>query len=233
MDPGDRVRRSGARRDPPVRRDLVPRHDAKNAANQTVDLLSNDDVEKDKEKPEEPKPDKQEELEPDAERPPDPAEVMRSLEPAPVNDAPALEAASLSAIEAALNGQGGGGDFASMLDFSSGGVLNGKGKGGALEQSIEEAFNLTDIDQKPRAVVQGAPVYPNAMRGKKVEGVVTLIFVVDPDGKVLDPRVEKSSNAAFDDPALAAVKKWKFEPGLRAGQRVPCKMRVPIRFPPS
>ncbi len=71
------------------------------------------------------------------------------------------------------------------------------------------------------------------MRGKKVDGVVTLIFVVDASGKVVDPRVESSSNSAFDNPALSAVKKWKFEPGLRAGKRVATKMRVPIRFPAS
>jgi protein TonB len=213
---------------------LFPRHDEKNATTQEVELLSDvDAAEKDEPKPEEPKPD-EEPIQTEEERPPDATEVIRNLEQAPMDDAPALEAASLSAIEAALNGAGGGGgDFASALSFESGGRIGGTGKAGALEQGIEEAFNMTDIDQKPRAVFQVAPVYPTAMRGKKVEGVVTLIFVVDSDGKVVNPRVEKSSQNAFDDPALSAVKKWKFEPGLRGGQRVPCKMRVPIRFPAS
>lgn len=213
---------------------LFPRHDEKGGTTQEVELLSDvEAAEKDKEKPEDPKPE-EEPIETDEERPPDAAEVIRSLEPSPMDDAPALEAASLSAIEAALNGQGGGGgDFASALSFESGGRIGGTGKAGALEQGIEEAFNLADIDQKPRAVYQGAPLYPSEMRGKKLEGVVTLIFVVDSDGKVLNPRVEKSSHSAFENPALNAVKKWKFEPGLRGGERVPCKMRVPIRFPPS
>ena len=71
------------------------------------------------------------------------------------------------------------------------------------------------------------------MRGKKVEGTVTVIFVVDAGGKVENPRVEKSSHTAFESPAVSAVKKWKFEPGLKAGQRVASKMRVSIRFPPG
>jgi protein TonB len=71
------------------------------------------------------------------------------------------------------------------------------------------------------------------MRGKSLEGVVTVIFVVDSSGKVAGPRVEKSSHAEFDRPALDAVKQWKFEPAVKGGQRVACKMRVPIRFPPS
>ena len=56
---------------------------------------------------------------------------------------------------------------------------------------------------------------------------------MDASGKVADPRVEKSNNAAFEKPALDAVRKWKFEPAVKGGQRVSCKMRVPIRFQPS
>jgi protein TonB len=82
-------------------------------------------------------------------------------------------------------------------------------------------------------VFQAAPVYPSAMRGKKVEGLVTVVFVVDPSGKVATPRVEKSTHPVFEKPALDAVKQWKFEPAVKGGQRVACKMRAPIRFQPS
>ena len=98
---------------------------------------------------------------------------------------------------------------------------------------LDSAFSLAEIDQKPRATFQTAPLYPAEMRGKKVEGVVAVLFVVDAAGKVVNPRVEKSTAAAFEKPALEAVRKWKFEPAIKAGQRVACKMRVPIRFQPS
>jgi protein TonB len=127
----------------------------------------------------------------------------------------------------------GGGEFAQSLDFTSGGRIGGTGKAGALDKTMEDAFSLAEIDQKPRVVFQSAPIYPGDMRGKKVEGVVTILFVVDSSGKVERPRVESSSNAAFEKPALDAVKKWKFEPAVRGGQRVNCKMRAPIRFQPS
>jgi len=197
---------------------------------QDVQLLSEEDVADDKE---EPVVENAEEMEADTEEPPDAAEIMRSLEQPVINDAPALDAASLSAIEAALSGQTGSGDFASAMDFASGGRIGGTGKAGGLDDQLEDAFSLAEIDQKPRAVFQGSPIYPSQMRGKNVEGVVTVIFVVDAAGKVINPRVEKASHAAFDKPALDAVRKWKFEPGVKAGQRVACKMRVPIRFPPS
>lgn len=199
---------------------------------QDVELLSTED-EPEKDKPEE-TPEEPEDLEAESEEAPDAAEIIRNLEQPQMNEAPALDAASLSAIEAALSGQaGGGGDFASSMDFASGGVIGGKGKAGGLSDSLEGAFSLTEIDQKPRPTFQSAPSYPNEMRGKKVEGVVIVIFVVDPAGKVSNPRVERSTNPAFDKPAMDAVKKWKFEPAIKAGERVACKMRVPIRFQPS
>ena len=171
---------------------------------QVVDLLSDDiAAEKEKERPKEPEPEKAPEIEP--EKPPDAAEIIRSLELPDVVSAPALEAVSLSAIEAALGGQLGGGDFASSLSFSSGGRIGGTGNGGATDEKLDDAFSLAEIDQRPRATFQSTPMYPAEMRGKKTEGAVTVVFVVDPSGKVTNPRVEKSSHAAFERAALEAV----------------------------
>jgi periplasmic protein TonB len=204
------------------------------ASVQPVDLLSDlEEQEKEKPKPEETVAETAEALETENEPPPDAAEILRNLETPSVNDAPALEAVSLSAIEAALSGGGSAGDFSQALTFNSGGRINGTGRAGELGDTLEEAFSLAEIDQKPRAIFQESPAIPSAMRGKKIEGLVTVIFVVDAAGKVENPRVEKSSHTAFESPALSAVRKWKFEPGVRAGQRVASKMRVSIRFPPG
>lgn len=198
-----------------------------------VELLEDPaDAPEAKPEPEEPEPPK-DDLETSTEEPPDAAEIVRSLEQPSANDAPELEAMSLSAIEAALSGQAAGsGDFAQGFDLVSGGRIGGTGKAGALEELVEKSFSMAEIDQKPRALFQREPVFPPEMRGKKIEGVVTVTFVVDASGKVADPRVEKSSHPAFDKPALDAVRQWKFEPAVKGGQRVGCKMRVPIRFQP-
>lgn len=196
-----------------------------------VELLDDPTVEKEQQ-PEVPK-EPEEPIEASQEKPPDAAEIVRNLEALPSNDAPALEAMSLSAIEAALNGQGaGGGDFAEAFNLASGGRIGGTGQASGLEETMESAFSLAEIDQKPRAIFQREPLYPAEMRSQKAEGVVSVIFVVDSNGKVVDPRVEKSSHPAFEKPALEAVRQWKFEPGVKGGQRVSCKMRVPIRFQP-
>jgi protein TonB len=198
---------------------------------QEVELLS--ETEKEKPKPEEKKEEKTEEMDKDAEKAPEPSEIIHDLAPPTPDDAPALDAASLSAIEAALNGEGGGVDFGDALSLASGGRIGGTGKAGALDETLDNAFSMAEIDQKPRAVFQGSPSYPPEMRGKGIVGEVVLIFIVDTEGKVTNERVESSSHPAFVKPALNAVKKWKFEAGVHAGKRVPCKMRVPIRFPAS
>ncbi len=211
---------------------LLPREDDDRDSVREVELLSEDDAEaeKEKDKPKDSPAEKSEELETETEQAPDAAEILRNLELSPVASAPELDAASLSAIEQALSGQAGGGDFADALSFSSGGRIGGTGKGGPMDERLETAFSLAEIDQKPRPILQGAPLYPAEMRGKKIEAGVTVIFVVDSSGRVSNPRIEKSTHPAFEKPALDAVKQWKFEPAVKAGQRVGCKLRVPIRF---
>lgn len=162
--------------------------------------------------------------------PPPPAPIMENVNIAApaMDDAPALSPMSLSDLESALAPGGGGGMFGGGGGFQSG-RIGGKG-GGGLGADMDQAFSMADLDQKPRAVYQPAPVYPAALRSRKIDGVVTVIFVVDANGRVANAKVEKSSDPAFDKPALDAVRKWKFEPAMKEGRKVSAKMRAPIRF---
>jgi protein TonB len=210
---------------------LFPSAKKSEGTTQPVELLSDvDATEEKKDQPEPQKKDPEQPIDADPEKPPDSAEITHRLDAPPTDDAPELQAASLSAIEAALSGQAAGGEFADALNFASGGRIGGHGKAGAVDDKMEEAFSLGEIDQKPRAIFQGQPMFPSEMRGKKVDGSATLIFVVGADGKVQSPKVAKSSHSAFEQPALDAVKQWKFEPGVKGGERVACRMRVTITF---
>jgi len=197
---------------------------------QEVELLSSDDEKPEEKKKDEKEPESKEKLETEDEKPPDATELTRNLDLSPLADAPALEESSLAAIEQALNGGAAGGDFADALSFSSGGRIGGMGSANALDEKGEGVFSMAEIDQPPRAVNQIAPQFPSEMRGKKIEGVVTFIFVVDASGKVTSPRVEKSSHPAFEKPALDALKQWRFDPAVKGGKRVRSKMRETIRF---
>lgn len=143
-----------------------------------------------------------------------------------------LDALSLSALESALDPSAGGGEFSSGANLASGGRIGGTGAAGAGGggDDLTAAFDVGELDQRARPIFQAAPVYPFELRQKKVEGTVYMLFIVDKDGRVVNPRVEKSDHPAFERPALEAVRQWKFEPAVRGGEKVASKMRIPIRF---
>jgi protein TonB len=158
--------------------------------------------------------------------PPPPEEEKKEEEkqeekpPELTEEAPPLD---LSQLELALNpgfSEGWmGGDFTVKLNtFDSGG------------EDLDALFSLADLDQKPRVIYQPGPVL-NAQVRKKAPGTVYILFIVNKDGRVENPIIQQSSDPVFEQPALAAVKQWKFEPGKRNGEAVRFRMRVPISFP--
>jgi protein TonB len=144
--------------------------------------------------------------------------------------APSLAAMSLSDLESALSGAGGGGDMSGGLSFASGGRIGGTGTVGGGGPNLDEALTLAELDQRPRPIFQASPQYPLELRKQKVEGSVQVVFYVDKEGRVSNPQVERSSHPAFERPALEAIRQWRFEAGTRHGQKVAFKMRVPITF---
>lgn len=117
--------------------------------------------------------------------------------------------------------------------LGSGGALAGFGEIRSLtaaEAVQEDTFDVADLEKRPEPTSQVAPTYPEALRKAKVEGVVTLIFVLDETGRVEDPRVENSTRPEFEKPALDAIRKWRFSPGQKDGQAVRTYIRVPLRF---
>ncbi|MDF7823136.1 energy transducer TonB [Pontiellaceae bacterium B12227] len=157
--------------------------------------------------------------------PPPPMEEDEPPEPEPQEPPPpAVDAAplDLSQLELALNpGNGGfgGGDFAINLDGVTGN-----------SDEVDAIFSLSDLDQKPRVVYQPAPIYPPELARKGMQGTVYVLFIVDKTGRARDLKVQKSTHPSFNNPALKAVKQWKFEPGKRKGKPVQFRMRVPITF---
>lgn len=115
----------------------------------------------------------------------------------------------------------------------SGGALAGFGAFGATEDSAGNAldtFDVSDLEKRPEVISSVPPQYPVELRKAKVEGAVTLVFVLGEDGHVEDLRVENSSRPEFEKPALDAVRRWKFRPGMKDGEPVRTFMKLPIRF---
>lgn len=93
-----------------------------------------------------------------------------------------------------------------------------------------DAFSVADLEKRPELIAAVPPNYPEALRKGKVEGTVTLVFVLDENGRVEDPRVESSTHQEFEPAALEAIRRWKYKPGLKDGQAVRTYLKQPIRF---
>ena len=89
-------------------------------------------------------------------------------------------------------------------------------------------YALSQVDQKPVLKFTAPPVYPADEKLAKTEGEVELEFILDPKGDVGDVRTVKSSNKNFEASAIAALKRWKFEPLKKDG--IPISVRLHQQF---
>jgi protein TonB len=160
--------------------------------------------------------------------PPPPPPAEEPEEPEPEEVPPPLvvdtQPLDLSQLELALNpGDGGFGGSEFEIDIS-----NVAGK----SEDVNAIFSLSDLDQKPRAVFKPMPIIPKNEVNKRgyQGGTVYVLFVVNEQGRTENLKIQKSFNTKFNNSALSAVKKWKFEPGKRKGKPVKFRMRQPITY---
>ena len=94
---------------------------------------------------------------------------------------------------------------------------------------ITPAFAQSKVEP-PVPVRTVAPDYPDQLKRDGLSGVVVVKCTIDVQGNVAEPVVEKSSNAGFEQPALEAIKKWKFKPAKEDGNPVAKRVSIPIKF---
>jgi periplasmic protein TonB len=82
----------------------------------------------------------------------------------------------------------------------------------------------------PRAIYHPEPEYSEEARRVHFQGVVSLLIVVEPDGRASHLRVMRSLGMGLDEKALEAVRTWRFEPGTKEGRPVPVLMEVEVDF---
>lgn len=86
-------------------------------------------------------------------------------------------------------------------------------------------------DGEPFALTTIAPPYPRYAALNRIEGWVTIEFVVTASGQVSDARVVASQPPqVFDDAALKGIRKWKFKPAMRGGQPVARRASQTLTF---
>ena len=97
-------------------------------------------------------------------------------------------------------------------------------------RGISNLFSIGDLDQQPVHRVRNPPNYPYDMRRAGINGSVTIEFIINTEGDVIQTQVIKSTHREFEMPALQAVQKWKFKPGRKGGRVVNVRVSQTLEF---
>lgn len=64
------------------------------------------------------------------------------------------------------------------------------------------------------------PRYPSRAYSQRREGWAQVSFVISKEGEVIEPMIERSSHADFDQPTLRAIRGWRYQPATVDGEPV-------------
>ncbi len=78
--------------------------------------------------------------------------------------------------------------------------------------------------------LQSNLVYPQEAIDQGIEGRVTVQFIVNKKGNVLEPRIIRGIGGGADEAAIEAVTMSKFSPGMQNGKPVCVQYSLPIVF---
>ncbi len=86
--------------------------------------------------------------------------------------------------------------------------------------------NITE----PRKISGPNPLYPEAARRARIQGVVVLECVIGKDGEVDSVKVLRGLPLGLTEAAVDAVNKWRFEPSTLNGKPVEVLYILTVRF---
>lgn len=91
-------------------------------------------------------------------------------------------------------------------------------------------FEIGDLDKVPIALSTVQPVHPYDLKRGGIEGTATVMFVVDDEGNVRDPKAINFTHPEFGAATVSAVRNWKFQPGMKDGKPVNTIVRQRVTF---
>lgn len=136
----------------------------------------------------------------------------------------------LSPLPSTGAGSGGGAGTGTGTGIGPGtGSGLGPGFGGGTGGGAYRPGNGVEL---PKVLREVKPQYTAEAMRAKVQGVVWLECIVNPDGTVGSVEVIKSLDPTFglDQEAIKAAKRWQFVPGTRFGQPVPVIVTIELTF---
>ncbi len=118
-------------------------------------------------------------------------------------------------------------------------VAPGSAPAAAMAAPAADANSASAEAQSPAAQTEGTltrtryvpPLYPDSARNRNIGGWVDLTFLVGPDGAVSDVAVVAAQPpGTFEQAAIAAVRRWRYQPLVRDGHAASQQARVRVRF---
>lgn len=117
--------------------------------------------------------------------------------------------------------------FARFAGWLAAGVLF------ASLNAAERALDVSEIQkhgEMPAPVSRERPAYPFGLVRAGIGGKVTVTFIIDREGRVVNPVIHQSNNPLFERPAIDAILKWKFKPGKVDGHPVNVRAMQVLEF---
>ncbi len=100
-----------------------------------------------------------------------------------------------------------------------------------LAAQYDHIYKITDAGvTKPTIIHKVQPQYTKEAMKAKIEGSVTLSFVIFPDGRAKDIGVEKPLDPGLDKNAIKAISEWLFKPATKDGEPVPVYATATLRL---
>jgi periplasmic protein TonB len=155
--------------------------------------------------------------------------------PGPPDDTPPLPGAMPGGVPGGIEGGIVGGQVGGDRNGRLGGVVGGSGSGSGTDTTAEAGPGEVPIRvggnvKAPQLVVRIDPLYTEAARIARIQGMVIIEAVIDRKGNVTEARILKSLPLGLDQSALQAIRQWRFKPGTLNGNPVPVLYNLTVQF---
>jgi len=100
-----------------------------------------------------------------------------------------------------------------------------------LGSSMRDGYGMAELNQRPVVISRAPTLYPYHAKRQGIEGVVSVRFLVDKEGKVSRLSVTRAKPPnVFESAVLRSVARWRFRPGYKDGEPVDTWVETEIEF---
>ncbi len=155
--------------------------------------------------------------------------------PPPPNDAPPPETPTAKPViitGISLSSTTAGGAFAAPV----GNTMYGKNPTQAADPADVRAYSApkyvppSQVDEMATLSSEVKVPYPEEARREGIEGAVIMRIIVGADGQVLSAKLLKGPGFGLNEAALSAIKRFKFKPATKNGEKVSTELDYTYRF---